>query len=68
MRRTRQLLLGAVVALWLVLSILNWRSPDWRAPVVEVFMTLYALIAAVVIWAATALIRRFANRFAKFSY
>jgi sarcosine oxidase gamma subunit len=58
-------LLGAVVAAWAVLSIVLWWSPDEWTIVAEVFLTLYALVAAAVIWALSALLRRVAGRDAK---
>jgi sarcosine oxidase gamma subunit len=61
MRRARRLLFGADVAAWLILSIIIWSSPDEWTIIAEVFLTLYALIAAAAIWAITAVVRRFAK-------
>ena len=62
MRRARQLLFGAVVAVWLVFSILLWQSSNEWTMVWQVFLTIFALVAAAVIWAITALVRRSAKR------
>jgi sarcosine oxidase gamma subunit len=58
-------LFGAVVAAWVVFSIVLWWSPDEWTIVAEIFLTLYALVAAAVIWALLALVQRVAGRGAK---
>jgi sarcosine oxidase gamma subunit len=61
-KRARQLLLGAVVVAWAVLSVIVWWSPDEWTILAEIFPTLYALVAAAVVWALFALARRLTGR------